>query len=82
MIVSKLSIRPTDHYHKYHSDVSWILVIKAILSPTKTKVDKRYGKNRFTYIRKSKKYMIKIHVEKDDAEDIIWVINAFKISRR
>ena len=81
MIVGKINIKPTDHYQKYHLDVPWDMVITTILSPTKVNLNKRHGKNRFTYTKKFKKYMIEIHVEKDDIENIIWVINAFKTWR-
>lgn len=81
MVISKLSIRPTKHYLLYHSDVSWDLVIKTILSPTKVRLNKRLGKDRFTYIRYSKEFVVEIHVKRDPVEDIIWVINAFKIRR-
>jgi len=78
MDVNKASIRPTPHYLNFHSDVDWDLVVLSILSPTKTLPDKRFGKNRFTYIRKcGKGYIIKVHVEKD-SDNTFWVINAFK----
>ena len=81
MTIGKISIRPTKHYILHHLDVEWDLVIKTILSPTKTRLNKRHGKNRFTYIKKFKKFVIELHVEKDPIENIIWVINAFKIRR-
>lgn len=81
MTIGKISIKPTKHYLLHHSDVEWDLVITTILSPTKTRLNKRYGKNRFTYIKKFKKFVIEIHVEKDPIEDIIWIINAFKVRR-
>ncbi|MBU2634413.1 MAG: hypothetical protein KJ674_04150 [Nanoarchaeota archaeon] len=81
MIVTKISIRPTKHYFLYHADVSWDLVIKTILSPTKSKLNKRKGKDRFTYIRYFKDFVIEVHVKKDTIENIIWVINAFKMGR-
>ncbi len=77
-MVGKISIRPTEHYLRDHSDVEWDLVIIAILSPTKTHPNKQHGKNRFTYIRNFQKYIIEVHAEKDNVEEIIWVINAFK----
>lgn len=81
MTIGKISIRPTKHFHLYHSDVEWDLVIGTILSPTKTRQNKRHGKNRFTYIKRFKKYVIEVHIERDFIEDIIWVINAFKVWR-
>ena len=78
MEVSKASIRPTQHYLRFHSDVDWDLVVGTILSPTKTLADKRYGKKRFTYIKRTRKCMIKVHVEKDPVNNTFWVINAFK----
>lgn len=81
MIIGKTSIRPTKHYLLYHSDVDWELVIKAILSPTKTHPNTRHGKNRWTYIKASQNYIVEVHVEKDPVESIIWVINAFRIER-
>ncbi|MBI2499794.1 hypothetical protein HYV88_06120 [Candidatus Woesearchaeota archaeon] len=82
MIIGKISIKPTEHYLKYHSaEVRWDLVVKTILSPTKCRLNKRRGKNRFTYIKRFKKYVIELHVEKDPIEEIVWVINAFKIWR-
>ena len=81
MIVSKINIRPTKHYLLYHADVEWDLVIKTILSPTKSRPNKRKGKDRFTYIKYFKDYVVEIHVKKDLIENIIWVINAFKMGR-
>ena len=81
MVIGKLSIRPTEHYLLYHSDVSWNLVIGTILSPTKVRPNKRLGKDRFTYIKYSKEFVIEVHVKRDLIEDVIWVINAFKIRR-
>lgn len=81
MGIGKISIRPTKHYLLNHSDVSWDLVIGAILSPTKSRLNKRKGKDRFTYIKYSKDQVIEVHVKKDNVENIIWVINAFKMRR-
>lgn len=81
MIITKSSIRPTKHYFLYHSDVSWDLVIKTILSPTKSRLNKRKGKDRFTYIKYFKDYIVEIHVKQDMIENIIWIINAFKMRR-
>ena len=81
MNIGKISIRPTEHYLKYHSDVEWDLVILTILSPNKTKQNKRHGKNRFTYIKIFKNYIVELHVEKDNVENQIWIINAFKVKR-
>lgn len=79
--IGKISIRPTKHYLMHHSDVEWDLVIKTVLSPDKTKPSKRHGKNRFTYIKKFKNFVIEVHTEKDIVDNIILVINAFKIRR-
>ncbi len=81
MVIGKISIKPTKHYLLYHADVSWDLVIKTILSPTKTRMNKRQGKDRFTYIKYFKEFIIELHVKKDPVEDSIWVINAFKMER-
>ena len=81
MKIGKINIRPTEHYFLYHSDVSWDLVIKTILSPTKSRLNKRRGKDRFTYIKYFKDHVIEIHVKKDEINNIIWVINAFKMER-
>ncbi|MBI2672434.1 hypothetical protein HYX16_05870 [Candidatus Woesearchaeota archaeon] len=81
MAITKVGIKPTKHYFLYHADVSWDLVIKTILSPTKSRLNKRKGKDRFTYIRYFKDFVIELHVKKDVIEDTIWVINAFKMRR-
>ena len=60
----------------YHSDIGWDLVIQTILSPSKVLADKRYGKDRITYIKVTKNRMIKVHTKKDECEGTIWVINA------
>ena len=81
MSVSKISIRPTKHYLLKHADVSWDLVINTILSPSKSKLNKRKGKDRFTYIKYFKDFVIEVHVKKDQVENTILVINAFKMGR-
>jgi|TARA_Y100000294_G_C8517677_1_gene321563 hypothetical protein len=81
MTIGKISIRPTKHYLLEHSDVEWDLVVTTILSPTKTHPNKRLGKDRFTYIKKFKNYIIEVHTKNDYIEDKIWVINAFKVRR-
>ena len=81
MIITKLCIKPTNHYIENHSDVSWDLVIRTILSPDKTSLNKRKGKDRFTYIKYFKKHVIEIHVKIDKINNEIWVINAFKMGR-
>ena len=53
----------------------------AILSPTKTHPNKRLGKDRFTYVKRFKKFVIEVHTKNDIINDKIWVINAFKIRR-
>ena len=81
LTIGKVSIRPTKHYQLYHSDVEWDLIVTTILSPHRVRPSKRYGKNRFTYIKRFKSFIVEIHTERDLIEDIIWVINAFKIRR-
>lgn len=81
MGIGKISIRPTQHYLLYHADVDWELVITTILSPNKTHPNARHGKNRWTYIKLFKNYVVEIHAEKDPVDEIIWVINAFKVQR-
>ena len=82
MTIGKRSILPTDHYTQFHSDVSWDLVVRTIISPTKVHPNKRLGKDRFTYIKYFKEKVIEIHVKRDMLEDIIWVINAFRMERK
>ncbi|MDP7116388.1 MAG: hypothetical protein QF632_01980 [Candidatus Woesearchaeota archaeon] len=81
LTIGKISIRPTKHYLQNHADVEWDLVILTILSPSKVQKNKRYGKDRFTYIKYMKKQIIKIHAKTDKLENIIWVINAFKLKK-
>ncbi|MBN1157520.1 hypothetical protein JXA85_07915 [Candidatus Woesearchaeota archaeon] len=81
MTIGKISIKPTKHYELHHSDVEWDLVIVTVLSPDKVKPSKRHGKNRFTYIKIFKEFIIELHTERDSVEDIVWVINAFKVER-
>lgn len=81
MSIGKISIIPTNHYLEYHSDVDWCLVILTILSPDKTHPNKRHGKNRFTYIKRFRKYIIEVHIEKDNVESKIYVINAFQMDK-
>ncbi|MBU2589440.1 MAG: hypothetical protein KKA65_04820 [Nanoarchaeota archaeon] len=81
MQVGKVSIKPTNHYLIYHQDVEWCLVLITILSPTKTLKNLRYGKDRFTYIKQFKKYLIKVHTKFDEIEQIMYVINAFKTKK-
>lgn len=80
MIIGKANIRPTKHYWLYHSDVEWDLVVLTVISPTKTRVNEVRGKNRFGCIKKFKKFVIKVHAERDEINNIVWVINAFKMS--
>ena len=82
MIIGKISIRPTKHYQLYHSDVDWDLVVMTILSPTKTHPNKRLGKDRFTYIKRFKKFVVEVHTKNDEVSEKVWVINAFKNMRR
>lgn len=81
MIIGNIKIRPTKHYLRYHSDVEWSSVIRTILSPTETRANKKYGKDRFTYIQRTGKLIVEVHAEKDNVRRIIWVINAFKDRR-
>ncbi len=81
MLIGKINIKPTKHYFLYHSDVSWDLIIKTILSPTKSRLNKRKGKDRFTYIKYFKDFVIEVHVKKDIIVALMWVINAFKMGR-
>lgn len=81
MTIGKISIKPTKHYYQHHSDVEWDLVITTILSPTKTHPNRRLGKDRFTYVKVFKKFVIEVHTKNDPVDDNIWVINAFKIMR-
>ena len=81
MMIGKLSIKPTDLYILNHSDVDWTIVIRTILSPTRTHPNKHKGKDRFTYIKKFKKYIVEIHTKNDNINGIIWVINAFQNRR-
>lgn len=81
MIIGKICIKPTKHYILEHSDVEWDLAIMTILSPTKTHLNKRLGKDRFTYIKKFKDFIVEVHTKNDEYENKIWVINAFKVRR-
>lgn len=73
------SIKPTNHYLKYHSDVDWELVIKTILSPDKTRKEAKAG--RYTYVKRFTKFVVEVHCEFDETEMIIWIINAFSMER-
>ncbi len=81
MTIGKISIRPTRHYVTEHSDVDWETVVRTVLSPTKVHPNKRHGKNRWTYIKAFNESIVEVHVERDNVEEIIWVINAFKAER-
>ncbi|MFH0837257.1 MAG: hypothetical protein V1870_03960 [Candidatus Aenigmatarchaeota archaeon] len=72
-------IRPTQHYLENHSDVDWEFVVRTVLSPDKTRLEKI--QNRYTYVKRFKKYVIELHVEHNDKEMTIWIINAFKMER-
>ncbi|MFH1072367.1 MAG: hypothetical protein V1743_02975 [Nanoarchaeota archaeon] len=82
MQIGKVSIKPTRHYLEEHAEVEWDMVISTILSPSKTHPNLRLGKDRFTYIKKFKKYMIEVHTRNDELTGTVWIINAFKIMRR
>ena len=81
LAIGKVSIRPTRHYLLDHSDVDWDLVVMTVLSPTKTHSNKRLGKDRFTYVKRFKQYIVEVHTKNDFINDKIWVINAFKVAR-
>tara|TARA_Y100000310_G_scaffold273269_1_gene288653 strand:+ start:1874 stop:2113 length:240 start_codon:yes stop_codon:yes gene_type:complete len=70
-------VEPTLHYALNHANVEWELVLLTVLSPTKIKPNKRYGKDRLTFIRTMKNQIIEVHAKKDPM-NTIWVINAFK----
>ncbi|MFH0752161.1 MAG: hypothetical protein V1914_01030 [archaeon] len=76
MKVGKTSIKPTKHYLEHHINVEWDKIILTILSPTKILLNKRHGKDRLTFIRKTKNSIIKVHAKRE--YDNIWVINAFE----
>lgn len=75
-----IKVRPTPHYLRYHSDVDWDLVVRAILSPDKTRAERIT--NRYTYIKRFEKFAIEIHCEYSPEELTMSVINAFKMERR
>ena len=79
--INKLSVRPTKHLLEHHSEIKWELIIKTILSPDKTRLNKRKGKDRFTYVKYFKEFVIEVHTKNDMIENVIWVINAFKMRR-
>ena len=81
MTIGKISIKPTKHYQLYHLDVEWDLVVTTILSPTKTHLNKRLGKDRFTYIKSFKKFVVEVHTKIDEVNEKVWVINVFKNRR-
>ncbi len=81
MIVGKTNIRPTKHYLLEHLDVEWDLVVLTILSPTKTHPNRRLGKDRFTYLKKFREFIIEVHTKNDEVNNVLWIINAFKIGR-
>ena len=76
-MVTKSSIKPTPHYLRYHSDVEWDLVIRTVLSPSK--VRKERIEDRYTYVKKFKKFVVEVHAEVKG--QIVWIINAFKMRR-
>ena len=81
MDIGRSNVLPTDHFLKYHSDVDWDLVLDTVISPHISRQNKRLGNDRFTYIRKFKKFVIEIHAIKIENECKILVINAFKMVR-
>lgn len=74
-----IKVRPTKHYLRFHSDVDWELVIRTVLSPDKTR--KERVANRYTYVKRFKKFAVEVHAEYSAEELTIWVINAFKMER-
>lgn len=74
-----LKVRPTKHYLRYHIDVDWELVVRTVLSPDKIRRGKL--KNRYTYVKKFRKWVVEVHTEYSLEELTMWVINAFKMAR-
>ncbi|MBI4174579.1 MAG: hypothetical protein HY517_02950 [Candidatus Aenigmarchaeota archaeon] len=74
-----IKVRPTDHYIRNHSDVEWELVVRTVLSPNKVRAERI--QNRFTYVKRFKKFVVEIHAEYSDLELAIYVINAFKMPK-
>jgi len=72
-----IKVRPTSHYIKYHSDVEWELVIRTVLSPNKVREERI--QNRYTFVKRFRKFFIEVHAEYSDKELVIYVINAFKM---
>jgi len=52
-----------------------------VLSPSIVHPNKRMGKNRFTYIKKFRKFVVEVHTKNDKIENKVWIINAFKLIR-
>ena len=75
------NIIATNHYLQFHADVDWDLVVRTIHSPVKIHPNKRLGKDRYTYIKRFKKFIIEVHVRIDESELNIFIINAFKVMR-
>lgn len=75
-----IKVRPTPHYMEFHSDVDWELVIRTALSPDKTRKERIH--NRYTYVKRFRKFVIEIHAEYDEKELTLWIINAFKMMRK
>jgi len=80
-VIGKRSIFPTNHFIIHHSDVEWDLVLNTVLCASKSWCNRRYGKNRFTYVKKYKKFVIEVHAQKDEVNQLLWIINAFKMPR-
>ena len=74
-----LKLRPTDHYTKYHSDVDWELVARTVLSPNKVRRERM--QNRYTYMKRFRKFVVEVHAEYSEEELAIYVINAFKMPK-
>jgi len=76
-IAGKSTVRPTKHYLAHHADVPWEFVELAVMSPTRVHHNPRYGKDRYTFLRRTGKGTIEIHV-KIETDGTVWVINAFR----
>jgi len=81
MNIGKTNLIPTQHYIEFHSDVEWNLVFQTMVSPTKIFPNKRRGKNRYTYIKIYKKFIIELHVEYSKNKDEVYIINAFMMPK-
>lgn len=76
-VAGKSTIRLTRHYLLHHAGVPWELVELAVMSPTRVHSNPRYGKDRYTFLRRTGKGTIEIHA-KVESDGTVWVINAFR----